>query len=55
MEKVVRIASISEEHAAATEQLFASADELKDQISSLSHEMNEISKLKDSLTKTFGE
>ncbi len=53
LELVVRIAAISEENASSTQELFASTDELKNQIHSLSAEMEKIAQLKDELSRSM--
>ncbi|MFW6263654.1 MAG: methyl-accepting chemotaxis protein, partial [Thermotogota bacterium] len=53
LDLVVRIAAISEENASSTQELFASTDELKNQIHSLSAEMEKIAQLKDELSHSM--
>jgi len=53
LELVVRIAAISEENASSSQELFASTDELKNQIHSLSSEMEKIAQLKDELSHSM--
>jgi len=53
LDEVVKIAAISEENASSTQELFASTDELKNQIHSLSSEMEKIAQLKDELSRSI--
>lgn len=53
LDLVMRIAAISEENASSTQELFASTDELKTQIHSLSSEMQRIAQLKDELNHSI--
>jgi len=53
LDMVVKIAAISEENASSTQELFASTDELKNQIHSLSAEMEKIAQLKDELSHSM--